>query len=116
MKDKIGIDELLTLVQCVAKIGTSSWEILEDGKINFKDAGEVWEIIQSMHCMASVDFRKSMAEWSDLDYTERGQLVEAFREGFEGPIEDIEALVETLVGIAVDLYSLIRKLVLAFKN
>ena len=116
MEEKLGVVELAQLVKGVGDIGSLTWEVLEDGTVNFQDLDELWAILKSGQGLVGIDYTKALAEWKDLDDEEKTFLIEEFKKSFDGPLDDIEALVEAMVGLALELYSLIKNIIKTFKK
>lgn len=114
--EKMSVDELKILVGFIAKLGSSSWEILEDGKVGISDLGDLWDILRAAQSIIQVDYGKVVLELADLSDEEKDELVQIFIDGFNGPIEDIERTLECVVAVAVELYDLVSRLVHLFKR
>lgn len=116
MENKLGIQELTQLVVYISKLGTLSWNALEDHTIDFRDVDEIWSILKLSQGLTKLDYNKVVCEWADLDDDERATLVAEFKKNFNPPDVDIEQMVEAVVELAIELYGLIINIKKIFKK
>ena len=107
---KLPVDELSKLVVGVGQIASLTWNIFEDGTVDFKDIDEVWKIMKSSQCLVSLSFENLKLEWADLDDDEKQHLINEFKKNFEIPNEAIENIVEKIIDIISDLYVIVKKI------
>jgi len=112
--EKMSVDELKVLVGFIAKLGGTTWEIMEDGKVGIRDLPQLWTILRAAQAIVQVNYGKVALELGDLSDEEKDELGQIFRDGFNGPIEDIERTLECVVAVAIELYDLVTRLVKLF--
>jgi len=112
---KYNIDELKTVVSGIGKMGTALDGAIGDGSIGLNDLDDAWELLKGLQIVLSVDFRQIVLEWHDLDESEKTELFESFKTEFDLDSDVVEDVVETLVGLAFELYGIIDRLSKLFK-
>ena len=98
------IDNVKKLSLATAQLGSAAGKVLEDGKISFSDMAYAMKIVQSFQEFVAVKYAELKLEFKDLDAAEKGVLVQAFNAEFDLPQDSVEASVERLYKLALDLY------------
>lgn len=106
---KIPVTELSKMVVAVGQIASLTWNIFEDGTVDFKDIDEVWKIMKSSQCIASLSIENLKLEWEDIDDEEKQYLIDQFKKSFEIPNDEVESSLEKIIDIINDMYIMIRK-------
>lgn len=106
---KLPVNQLSKLVKSVGEIASLSWNIFEDGTVDFKDIDEIWKLLRAAQCLASLPLEELKLEWADLDDGEREYLVSEFKNSFDIPDDEIEIAIEKIIGIICETYSIILK-------
>lgn len=107
---KLPVNELSQLVIGIGQIASLSWNIFEDGTVDFKDIDEVWKILRTSKSLVSLSLEDLKLEWADLDDDERAYLTEEFKKNFDIPDDNLEGIIEKIIEIASELYSIISKI------
>lgn len=91
---KLGIENLKLVASFAAKFGTATGKVLEDGKVDWRDAGQVPAILGSLKDLGRADLKAVVPEAKDLDEAEQKDLAAHFKTTFDWPDDKIESIVE----------------------
>jgi hypothetical protein len=106
MSEQKGIEHLKAAVKFLLKLGNAAGASLEDGKITFSDVahliGVVPTILPAVSSLSSIK-----GEVLDLSDAEKADLKVFIQSEFDLPQDNIEAIVEKLLFVLVDLSKLL---------
>jgi len=108
--EKLSIEDLTKLTISVGEISSLTWNIFEDGAVNFKDIDEVWGIMRNAQCLMSLSVENLKLEFFDLDEEERQYLIGKFKEKFDIANDEIENAIEKIIDIICDIYNMVIKI------
>lgn len=107
--EKLGIDETKHLINFIISLGIAVERALADGKIRFDDMAHFMGAFMSAG-EAFKDIKKMPAELKDLDNEELEHLQNYVRERFDLENDRIEALVESAIGLGIQIYQLVMEI------
>lgn len=113
--EKFGVKNFLKVSDLVFECGNVVGMALEDGKISTNDFGLVFNLIDEVSALSSVDWSELKNEVMDFDPSEVKEIEEHFKAKFDIPQDEIEAKVENIVDVVIkfvevgfDIYDVVK--------
>lgn len=97
MASKLPVTSLIPALVAFASVGTVAGKVLEDSKVDWKDAGTIIGGLGELSDITNIKLGAAAAEALNLDESEKAQVLEAFKVKFNLAADAPEAAVELLV-------------------
>jgi hypothetical protein len=110
------MEELKKFMLLGARIGTLSFSISEDEKIDFKDLPEVLKLLMQAKSFADIDYPKALDQFKNMTDEQKSELIIAFDKEFDISDEDKEQKIEQIISISFQIISFLIVLSQRCKN
>ena len=95
----MGIDNLVLLVSAFASFSGTMGAVLEDGKVDWGDIGQVTNLFTHMKAFSAIDYSELLPEASDLSEGETKRLLLVFEDKFDLKNDTLEGKIEEGLGM-----------------
>jgi len=86
----------------LAQLASDVVAVVQDGKIDYKDIPQILDAMKELGKLSSSDIAAIKAELSELTENEREELKLAIAESFDIENDNLELLIEKLIGSLID--------------
>jgi hypothetical protein len=99
--EKFGVKNFLKIADLVFEIGNVAGLALEDGKISTNDFGLVFNLIDEVSSLSSVDWPEVKKEIMDFGADDAKEISEHFKAKFDIPQDMVESKIEVILDVIV---------------